>query len=92
MAKDVKVRGKCRVTIGDPISGYGFIGLLVKKGDPNRDLLNKGFVCISSIYVSSFTLNLSCLNFYQCAGSVPNRTSTSLEEELNSPGQESLFS
>ena len=44
-AKDFQKYGRCRVHIGKPISGYGFVGLLAKRSsptNPNREMINKG--------------------------------------------------
>ena len=44
-AKDFREHGKCRVHIGTPISGYGFVGLLVTRSSPTnryREIITQG--------------------------------------------------
>ena len=42
MSKDYRETGKCRVHIGETIKGYGLSGLILKKGNENRNSINQG--------------------------------------------------
>ncbi|XP_059352333.1 glutamate receptor ionotropic, kainate glr-3-like [Daphnia carinata] len=44
IGKDFQETGKCRVHIGKPIKGYGFNGLLIKKDNNYRDVINQGLL------------------------------------------------
>jgi hypothetical protein len=42
LSKDYRETGKCRVYIGKTVKGYGFAGLVLKKGNENRNSINQG--------------------------------------------------
>lgn len=42
IGKDFQETGKCRVHVGKPTKGYGFVGFLVRKDSSYRDKINQG--------------------------------------------------